>query len=84
MADGQPDGEQSAVAAKPMTQEEYQTQLEALNARAKAAGLSPTKVDDFLVHLMGPAIEDALALIDAGDTDGVKKKLAGLRALVPK
>lgn len=54
----------------------------AWNKVVVAAGGTPNKVDDFVVHLMDPAVQSAITLIDAGDVDAAKNKLIGLRALV--
>lgn len=48
-----------------------------------AAGASPTKVDDFLIHVADGPITAAIALFDAGDMAGVKQKLDALKSLVP-
>lgn len=45
-----------------------------------AAGKTPTKIDDFFVHLANPIIEQAIELVDAGDIEAAKKKLKGLQA----
>jgi hypothetical protein len=46
-----------------------------------AAGKTPTKIDDFLVHLLDPAVQEAIRLADAGDVEAVRRKLVGIAAL---
>lgn len=59
--------------------------LRVLWAKLKiAAGESPTKIDDFLVHLADPPLTAALDLLDRGDVDGARKKIEALKSLVPK
>lgn len=48
------------------------------------AAKSPTKIDDFLVHIADPPITLALDLLDKGDVEGARKKLEALKSLVPK
>ncbi len=48
------------------------------------AAASPTKIDDFLVHIADPPITIALDLLDKGDIEGAKQKMQALKDLVPK
>lgn len=48
-----------------------------------AAAGTPTKVDDFLVHIADGPLTIALDLLDRGDLEGARKKIEALKSLVP-
>jgi hypothetical protein len=59
--------------------------LRALWAKAKVmAGNTPTKVDDFLVHVLDAPITAAISLAESGDVNGAIAKLRAIQATVPK
>lgn len=45
------------------------------------AGSTPTKIDDFLIHVADPPVQAALLLLDAGDIEGAKKKITAIREM---